>query len=54
MQDDLLSSMVDHLGENEIMASSKEEFSPKTNEQKEIKFSMDISIRQSVNLQRNE
>jgi hypothetical protein len=46
--------MLDHLGENEIMASSKEEFSPKANEQKEIKFSMDISIRQSVNLQRNE
>jgi hypothetical protein len=37
--------MLDHLGETEIMASSKEEFSPKTNEQKEIRFSMDISIR---------
>lgn len=49
MQDDLLSSMLDHLGENEIIASSKEEFSPLTNDQKEIKFSMDISIRQTVN-----
>jgi len=45
MQDDLLSSMLDHLGENEIMASSKEEISPKTNEQKEIRFTMDVSIR---------